>query len=139
MKNDTETVQTVTSEMSINDFNYAVMREEYDRHIISIGIGEYDDDIYEGIERAYFYKRVLSVLSDNDIPLRAAIGLMYLPYPLAKLYEDKEKHIGERDADTDVYEYVLEYGYRVYEKRNDPGDRPEYVLRKLVKKVSKNV
>ena len=140
MKSDNKKVELVTSEMSLNDFNYAMMQKEYDNLVIDISIGMYDDDIDAGIDKAYFYKRVLSVLSNNDIPLRAAIGIFDVPYPLDKLYEEKEMFIGEFDTDTDIYEYVLEYGYRAYEKIKDFGDfgdTPEDILKNLMRAIKK--
>ena len=140
MKNDTKKVELVTSEMSLNDFNYAGMQKEYDDFVFDISIGIYVDDIEAAIDKAYFYRRVLSVLSNNDIPLRAAIGIFDIPFVLEKLYKEKEKFIGELDADTDIYEYVLEYGYRAYEKIKDFGDygsTPEDILKNLMRAIKK--
>ena len=140
MKNDNKKVELVTSEMSLNDFNYAGMQKEYDDFVFDINIGIYDDDIDAAIDKAYFYKRVLSVFSNNDMPLRAAIGILDIPNPLEKLYKEKEKFIGELDADTDIYEYVLEYGYRAYEKIKDFGDfgdTPDDILKNLMREIKK--
>ena len=140
MKNDTKKVELVTSEMSLNDCLYGLMQKEYDDFVFDFNIGIYDDDFYAAIEQAYFFKRVLSVLSDKDIPLRAAIGIFDIPNPLEKLYEEKEMFIGEGDADTDIYEYVLEYGYRQYETIRDFGDfgnTPEDILKNLMRGIKK--
>lgn len=140
MKNDTKKIELVTSEMSLNDYNYAVMQKEYDDFVANINIGICNDDIHAAIDQAYFYRRVLSVLSDKDIPLRAAIGILDFIHPLEKLYEEKENFIGELDGDTDIYEYILEYGCRQYETIRDYGDfgkYPEDILKNFVREINK--
>ena len=131
MKIDIEKLKTITSEMMINDLSYKVMQKEYDLFARSIDNGEYDD-FGETMEKAYFYKRVLSLLANKDMPIRSAIGLIDTYKVLDGLYEDKYEFIGDSDTDEDIYEYVLEYGYRMYDRISHLSDTPEGVFVKLM-------
>ena len=132
MKIDIKKVEKITDEMFINDISYRIMQKEYDQLIQTIDEGEYDN-IETMMNAAYFYKRVLSVLENKDIPIRAAIGLIDTYEVLNGLYEDKDEYIGDSDADTDIYEYVIEYGYRMYDRISHFADTPEGVFLKLIK------
>ena len=68
MKNDIKKVEKITPEMALNDIVYLMMQEEYDDLEQTIDCGDYES-IDEQMSRAYFYKRVLSVLANDDIPL----------------------------------------------------------------------
>ena len=74
MKNDVNKVEKITFEMEINDIEYCLMQDEYDDLSDDIDYGDYDD-FEEEMDRAYFYKRVLSLLANEDVPPRAAVGL----------------------------------------------------------------
>ena len=132
MKIDIKKVEKITDEMFINDISYRIMQKEYDQLIQTIDEGEYDN-IEAMMKAAYFYKRVLSVLENKDIPIRAAIGLIDTYKVLDGLYEDKDEYIGDSDADTDIYEYAIEYGYRMYDRISHFADTPEGVFLKLIK------
>jgi len=133
MKNDIEKIKDTTIEMDINDLVYSMMQDEYDDLVDDISIGQYDDDIDSVLDRAYFYKRVLSVLQNEDIPIRSSIGLLDTIKVLDGLYEDQYEFIGESDTDADIYKYVMEYGYRMYDQIAHLGDTPEDVFINLAK------
>lgn len=137
MKNDLKEVKIVTTEMSLNDYNYSTMQKEYDDLIFDVTIGIFDDEFEEVLDKVYFFKRVLSVLSGNDIPLRAAVGFFDMAYPLEELYHMKDRFIGDDDSDSAIFEYVLEYGYRAYEKIEGYGDNPEDVLKNLQAEINR--
>ena len=137
MKNDLKEVKIVTTEMSLNDYNYSTMQKEYDDLIFDVTIGIFDDEFEEVLDKVYFFKRVLSVLSGNDIPLRAAVGFFDMVYPLEELYHMKDRFIGDDDSDSAIFEYVLEYGYRAYEKIEGYGDNPEDVLKNLQAEINR--
>ncbi len=131
MKNDIKKLEKITDEMFINDISYKIMQKEYDLLIRAIDEGKYDN-IEPMMRAAYFYKRVLSVLENKDIPMRASIGLIDTYKVLDGLFEDKDEYIGDSDADTDIYEYVIEYGYRMYDRISHFADTPQGVFIKLI-------
>ena len=130
MKIDIEKLEKITDEMFANDLSYRIMQKEYDMFIEDIDAGNYES-IDSVMRTAYFYKRVLSVLENKDIPFRAAIGLIDTYKVLDGLYEDRYEYIGDSDTDEDIYEYVLEYGYRMYDQISHLADTPEGVFIKL--------
>lgn len=131
MKIDVKKLEKITDEMFANDLSYRIMQKEYDMFIEDIDAGNYES-IDSVMRTAYFYKRVLSVLENKDIPFRAAIGLIDTYKVLDGLYEDRYEYIGDSDTDEDIYEYVLEYGYRMYEQISHLADTPEGVFIKLL-------
>ena len=131
MKIDIEKLEKITDEMAVNDLSYRIMQKEYDKFIEDIDIGNYDS-IGQMMKTAYFYKRVLSVLENKDIPIRAAIGLIDTIKVLDGLYEDRYEFIGDSDTDEDIYEYVIEYGYRMYDQISHLANTPEGVFIKLL-------
>lgn len=112
MKTDIEKIEKITSEMALNDIAYLIMQDELDALKADIDCGDYDD-FGEKMRRAYFYQRVLSILANEDIPMRATIGLLSTDGILCELYGDRYGFIGESDTDEDIYKYVMEYGYRM--------------------------
>lgn len=73
MKTDIKRITEVTREMKLNDMVYDRMRDELDEYIDLIA-DEYPEELPDHFEELYFYQRVLSVLSNYDLPLKAAIG-----------------------------------------------------------------
>ena len=70
MKNDVKKVDEITTEMRVNDLIYKIIDDELDDMI-------YDcDELDKEFEKLYFAKRVLSVFQNNDMPIRAAVGLL---------------------------------------------------------------
>ena len=131
MKTDVRKVKKLTSEMLINDMMYELMQREYNGLIDEIEEGEYFDLEFD-MDLAYFFRRVLSVLADKDIPMRAAIGLVFTDEMLITLFDEKFDYIGDSDTDEDIYEYVIEYGYRRYDTVTHLEDIPEEVFIELV-------
>ncbi len=131
MKIDVKKLEKITDEMFANDLSYRIMQKEYDMFIEDIDAGNYES-IDSVMRTAYFYKRVLSVLENKDIPFRAAIGLIDTYKVLDGLYEDRYEYIGDSDTDEDIYEYVLEYGYRMYDQISHLADTPAGVFIKLL-------
>ena len=134
MKNDVKKIETITGEMVINDLVYRLMQYEYDKLIHDIDYGEYDD-IETVMKKAYFSKRILSVLADKDLPIRIAIGLFFTGKVLEKLYENRYDFIGDSDTDEDIYEYLIEYGCRMYEPIAHISKTPEEVFMVLTRLV----
>ena len=114
MKTDINEVKIITKKMRINDLLYRELREEYDR-LVAIICGVDNEDFAEEVERLYFPRRVLSLLSNQDLPLRCAVGLYAVDDVLIKIAEHRERLIGDSDSDTDIMAMLLELGYRAYD------------------------
>ena len=82
MKNDVKKVNEITTEMRINDLIYKIIDDELEDMI-------YDcDELDKEFEKLYFAKRVLSVFQNNDMPIRAAVGLLDNVDIIEALYTD---------------------------------------------------
>ena len=103
MKNDIRKADEVTVEMRVNDIVYGIISDELDNMICDC------EDLPEEFEKLYFAKRVLSVLENSDMPIRAAVGLLDNVFIVDALLEDKDEYIGESDTDTDIYNFVVEH------------------------------
>lgn len=118
MKNDLRPVEEITTEMTFNDMLYKKM--QFDLSIVESLLAKYPDDDKEYVkfllDEYYFFKRVLSVLANEDIPFKACAGLFMLLDVLPTLYDEKENFIGESDADEDIYKFVIEFGYRQFDE-----------------------
>ena len=120
MRNDIQKVKNITNQMKINDLLYKELRKEYDGLVIEI-CGVDNEDFAEEVERLYFPRRVLSLLSDQDLPLRCAVGLYSIDDVLFKIAALKDRYIGESDSDTDIMTMLLELGYKAYAKTEKAG------------------
>lgn len=129
MKNDVKRIETVTTEMRINDLVYGIMSDELDDMICDC------DDVAAEFEKLYFAKRVLSVLQNNDMPVRAAVGLLDNVDIIEALCEDRDEYIG--DSDADIWSYVVEHGYRHYDEIAMPGETPETVFLRIARCMMK--
>ena len=114
MRNDLKRVDNIDFEMHINDMVYRKMQIEFNYVYNKLKKGLFVDEEYgkQLLDQHYFFMRVLSVLQNNDIPERSCMGLFLLYSILTNLYRDKTDFIGESDSDSDIYKYVVEYGYR---------------------------
>ena len=131
MKNDVKKVNEITTEMRINDLIYKIIDDELEDMI-------YDcDELDKEFEKLYFAKRVLSVFQNNDMPIRAAVGLLDNVDIIKALYEDKDEYIGDSDSDTDIWNYVVEHGYRHYDEIVLPGEYPEMVYLRIARCILK--
>ena len=97
----------------------------------------YCDELDEEFEKLYFAKRVLSVFQNNDMPIRASVGLLDNVDIIEALYEDKDEFIGDSDSDTDIWNYVVEHGYRHYDEIVLPGESPEMVYLRIARFILK--
>lgn len=131
MKNDVKRIETVTTEMRINDLVYGIMSDELDDMICDC------DDVAEEFEKLYFARRVLSVLQNNDMPVRAAVGLLDNVDIIEALYENRDEYIGDSDADADIWSFVVEHGYRHYDEISMPGETPETVFLRIARCMMK--
>ena len=131
MKNDIKKVEEVTFEMKLNDIIFRFMQSEYDRLVYEIE-DELYDDIDEMLDRLYFYRRVMSILENYDLPEKAVIGLFCSVDILDHLYSEVEDYIGDSDTDNDIYRYVIEYGYRAYDDIAICDETPQEVLDRFV-------
>ena len=137
MKNDLKRVGNLDFEMRINDMVYKKMQHELNfvEGTLKRGIFVNERQKQSLLDRHYFFKRVLSILQNNDIPERACMGLFLLHSVLACLHEYKCDYIGESDNDSDIYKYVVEYGYRRLDKLCQMDANS---LRKLIRENLRN-
>lgn len=110
MKNDVRKMHDISTEMQINDLLYNIISDELEDMIADC------DNLENEFEIIYFGRRVLSVFQNNDMPIYAALGLLDNEKIIKLLYDDKEKYIGGSDGDTDIWNYIVERGYRHYDK-----------------------
>ncbi len=124
MRTDIHRVKQITKEMRINDLLYDKLKEEYDCYISGLRCLD-PNHISEAMELLYFHRRILSVLSAHDLPLRSAVGLFSLESRLMIIEVQREKYIGDSDTDEDVYTFLMELGYRIYDIITPAGVTPE--------------
>ena len=117
MKNDVRKMHDISTEMQINDLLYNTISDELEDMIADC------DNLENEFEIIYFGRRVLSVFQNNDMPIYAALGLLDNEKIIKLLYDDKEKYIGGSDGDTDIWNYIVERGYRHYDKIVRRGGR----------------
>lgn len=130
MKNDLKKVEKITTEMIINDILFNCLVAEYSELAERIDIGHYKS-IDEILEKAYFYRRILSLLENNDLPIRAAMGLFCHCNTLKAMYSCRSEFIGDSDSDEDLYKMIIEFGYRMYDALHDPT-----VVKEICRRVS---
>lgn len=130
MKTDIKRITEVTREMKLNDIVYNRMRDELNEYIDLI-VDLYHEELAERFEELYFYQRVLSVLSNYDLPLKAAIGYFDLLDCLETLFDVKENHIGDSDSDADIFKFVVEFGYELYDDIIIPGEDTDDVYNRM--------
>lgn len=137
MRNDLKRVDNIDFEMHINDMVYRKMQFEFNYVNNKLKKGLFVDEEYgkQLLDQHYFFMRVLSVLQNNDIPERSCMGLFLLYSILTNLYRDKTDFIGESDNDSDIYKYVVEYGYRRLDKLCQMDANS---LRKLIRENLRN-
>ena len=120
MKTDINMVTNITKKMKINDLLYKEMQEEYGGLVRALRMTP-PDSIPDAVESLYFPRRVLSLLSNQDLPLRCAVGLYAVDSVLSKIAARKDEFIGDSDTDTDIMTLLLELGYRAYDKAAPVG------------------
>ena len=100
MKNDIRKANEITIEMHVNDIVYGIISDELDDMICNCV------DLSEEFEKLYFAKRLLSVLENSDMPIRAAVGLLDNVFIVDALFVDKYEYIGESDTDISIRVFV---------------------------------
>lgn len=121
MRTDMKKTNEVTEEMRLNDRLYNEMREELDREIEYIA--EFDPELlYDEFEMLYFWRRVLSVLENHDLPIKCAVGLSFLSDKLEVLSSLRDLYISDEDSDAEIFKYILEIGYKAYDELTESED-----------------
>ena len=131
MRTDIHRVKQITKEMRINDLLYDKLKEEYDCYVSGLRCLDMSH-ISEAMELLYFHRRILSVLSAHDLPLRSAVGLFSLESRLMKIEARREQYIGDSDTDTDVYYFLMELGYRIYDLITPIGTTVNEMYEKVI-------
>ena len=121
MRTDIERIDEVTEEMRLNDRLYNEMREELDREIEYIAELE-PELLFDEFETLYFWRRVLSVLENHDLPFKCAVGLSFFSDKLEVLSELRESYIADEDSEAEIFKYILEIGYKAYDELTEPGN-----------------
>ena len=137
MRTDIQRVKQITKEMKINDLLYKEMKTEYDSYVKGLYLLE-REMIPEALEQLYYHKRMLSVLSGQDLPIRCAIGLYALKDKLLKIEAQREQYIGDSDTDTDVYAFLMELGYRIYDLITPVGTTANEMYEKVLAREVKD-
>lgn len=119
MRTDIERIDEVTEEMRLNDRLYNEMREELDREIEYIAELE-PELLFDEFETLYFWRRVLSVLENHDLPFKCAVGLSFFSDKLEVLSELRELYIADEDSEAEIFKYILEIGYKAYDELTEP-------------------
>lgn len=131
MRTDIQRVKQITKEMKINDLLYNEMKHEYDINVSALCRVD-PIKLSKAAEMLYFHRRFLSVLEGQDLPLRSAIGLYSLNHRLLRIEAKRDEYIGDSDTDTDIYSFLLEYGYRIYDRIAPPGTTADEMYEKIV-------
>ena len=119
MRTDIDRINEVTEEMRLNDRLYNEMREELDREIKYIV--EFEPDLlFDEFETLYFWRRVLSVLENHDLPFKCAVGLSFFSDKLEMLSSLRDSYIADEDSEAEIFKYILEIGYKAYDELADP-------------------
>jgi len=118
MRTDLNRISKVTKEMRLNDKLYNDMKKELDDFIIEYYFNDYDfddEDLIYDFETLYFMRRILSVIEKHDLPFNAVVGLSIMKNRLKIINEFRDMFLPDEDSDTEMYEFILELGYRFYD------------------------
>ena len=125
MRTDINKIDDITPEMKLNDILYDEMQEEFNDLVLYFYFDAYDyddeSDIIFDFEDLYFARRTLSVIKNHDLPLKAAIGLYFFEDKLETINDFREEYLPDEDSDTEMFEFILELGYRFYDLIYIPG------------------
>lgn len=137
MRTDIHKLDYVDAAMGLNDSVYGQMSDEADN--LTDVIETEHGDVKANLDELYFYKRVLSVISNYDLPFKAAIGYYELVNSLEMLYENRDGYIGDSDTDEDIFRYVLEYGYMLYDRLAKPFEDEYDVYKRVMEREGGDV
>ena len=125
MRTDINKIDDITPEMKLNDILYKEMQEELNDLVLYFYFDDYDydeeSDIIFDFEDLYFARRVLSVIKNHDLPFKAAIGLYFFDDRLETINDFREDFLPDEDSDAEMFEFILELGYRFYDLIYIPG------------------
>ena len=125
MRTDINKIDDITPEMKLNDILYKEMQEELNDLVLYFYFDDYDydeeSDIIFDFEDLYFARRVLSVIKNHDLPFKAAIGLYFFDNRLETINDFREDFLPDEDSDAEMFEFILELGYRFYDLIYIPG------------------
>ena len=125
MRTDINKIDDITPEMKLNDILYKEMQEELNNLVLYFYFDDYDydeeSDIIFDFEDLYFARRVLSVIKNHDLPFKAAIGLYFFDDRLETINDFREDFLPDEDSDAEMFEFILELGYRFYDLIYIPG------------------
>lgn len=136
MRTDINKIDDITPEMELNDRLYEELQDEFDNFLIDFYCNDYDyeddDEISYDFEDLYFMRRVLSTLRNHDLPLKAAIGLFFFREKFEIINSIRKECLPDEDSDTEMFEFILELGYRCYDLIYLP-EKTEEEMYELVK------
>ena len=125
MRTDINKIDDITPEMKLNDILYKEMQEELNDLVLFFYFDDYDydeeSDIIFDFEDLYFARRVLSVIKNHDLPFKAAIGLYFFDDRLETINDFREDFLPDEYSDAEMFEFILELGYRFYDLIYIPG------------------
>ena len=125
MRTDINKIDDITPEMKLNDILYKEMQEELNDLVLFFYFDDYDydeeSDIIFDFEDLYFARRVLSVIKNHDLPFKAAIGLYFFDDRHETINDFREDFLPDEDSDAEMFEFILELGYRFYDLIYIPG------------------
>ena len=133
MRTDVHRVGLITKEMKLNDLLYRKLKEEYDCYCKGFS-RIHHENMVEALDKMYFYRRIISVMSDEDLPIKSAIGLYALAGGLLTIETYRYEYIADADSDIDVMMFLLELGYKIYDLIRPDGDTTDEMYDKVVTK-----
>jgi hypothetical protein len=132
MRTDINRVDSISKEMKLNDKLYEQMKNELDDLILDYYFSDYEygenEEVIYGFETLYFFRRILSVISNRDLPFKAALGLYFFRDRLKIINNFREYYLPDEDSDSEMLEFVLELGYRFYDLIYIPGMTEDEML-----------
>lgn len=130
MRTNFKRLQEVTEEMELNDRLYYEMQDELEDELEYIS--EIEPELLpEVFDALYFYRRVISVLTDHDLPFKSAVGFFFIRKRLKVLDSLKTEFIDDSDSDSEIFKYLVEFGLQLYEDLADPDETPSEVYKNV--------
>lgn len=139
MRTDIVRLCKVTEEAILNERLYQQMRDELEQELKTIAMLN-PKLLLKEFDTLYFWRRILSVIQTHDLPYRCVVGLLSLSHRLEVLSSFRDSFIADDDSDTEIYKFVLEFGYRMFGQRLTLAEKEapeEYEAVKLYQKPEK--
>jgi len=115
MRNDIKKIDNITKEMEVNNKLYYEMLDDVYENVLNFFYAGEDEKVIETFETLYFKRRILSVMEKNDLPFKAAIGLFCHKNCMDLICKYRDAYIEDEDSDLDIYNYIIDLGYRFYQ------------------------